>query len=47
MIVPGTAAADTVLRVLARSLADTLTQRAELARQVEQALDAHPPSDRS
>ncbi len=42
VVVPGTAAADTVLRALARFLADILAQRAELARHVEQALDAHP-----
>ncbi len=40
--VPGTAAADTVLPKLAASLATALDQRAEIATQVEQVLDAHP-----
>jgi len=40
--VPGTAAAETVLPKLATSLQDTLDQRAALAAQVEQVLDAHP-----
>lgn len=40
--VPGTAAADTVLPKLAASLAAVLDQRAEIATQVEQVLDAHP-----
>jgi hypothetical protein len=40
--VPGTTAAETVLPQLAASLRDTLDQRAQLAAQVEQVLDAHP-----
>jgi len=40
--VPGTAAAETVLPKLATTLATVLDQRAEIAAQVEQALDAHP-----
>lgn len=40
--VPGTTAAETVLPQLAASLRDTLDQRAKLAAQVEQVLDAHP-----
>ena len=40
--VPGTAAADRVLPNLARSLADTLDQRRQIAAEVEQVLDAHP-----
>jgi len=40
--VPGTAAAETVLPKLAASLRDTLDQRAAIATQVEQVLDAHP-----
>ncbi len=39
---PGTAAAETVLPKLASSLRDTLDQRAAIAAQVEQVLDAHP-----
>ena len=42
VVVPGTAAADTILPKLARSLADTLDQRRQIAAQVEQVLDAHP-----
>ncbi len=42
VVVPGTAAAEQVLPRLARSLADTLDQRAQIAAQVEQVLDAHP-----
>lgn len=41
VVVPGTAAADTVLRALAKSW-PTTPPSAELARQVETALDAHP-----
>jgi transposase len=44
VVVPGTAAADTILPKLARSLADTLDQRRQIAAQVEQVLDAHPLS---
>jgi transposase len=40
--VPGAAAAETVVPRLAQSLRILLDQRAELARQVEQVLDAHP-----
>jgi transposase len=40
--VPGTAAADRVLPNLARSLADTLDQRRQIAAEVEQVLDVHP-----
>lgn len=40
--VPGTAAAETVLPKLATTLATVLDQRAEIATQVEQVLDAHP-----
>lgn len=40
--VPGTIAAETVLPRLALSLRDTLDQRAAIAAQVEQVLDAHP-----
>jgi len=40
--VPGTAAAETVLPKLATTLATLLDQRAEIATQVEQVLDAHP-----
>ncbi|MFT3887358.1 MAG: IS110 family transposase [Arachnia sp.] len=40
--VPGTAAAETVLPKLATTLATVLDQRAEIAAQVEQVLDAHP-----
>ena len=39
--VPGTAAAETVLPELATTLATVLDQRAEIAAQVEQVLDAH------
>jgi transposase len=42
VVVPGTAAADTILPKLARSLVDTLDQRRQIAAQVEQVLDAHP-----
>lgn len=42
VVVPGTAAADTVLPRLAASLADTLDQRRQIAGQVEEVLDAHP-----
>lgn len=42
--VPGTAAAETVLPKLAATLASILEQRAEIATQVEQVLDAHPLS---
>jgi hypothetical protein len=40
--VPGTAAAETVLPSLARSLAETLDQRKAIAAQVEEVLDADP-----
>ncbi len=43
--VPGTAAAETVLPKLATTLASILEQRAEIATQVEQVLDAHPLSE--
>jgi transposase len=42
VVVPGTAAAEAVLPRLAESLARTLDQRTQIARQVEQVLDAHP-----
>ena len=42
LTVPGTAAAETVLPKLATTLATVLDQRAEIATQVEQVLDAHP-----
>jgi len=42
VVVPGTKAADQVLPKLAASLTDTLDQRAEIAAQVEEVLDAHP-----
>ena len=42
VVVPGTAAADTILPKLAASLTDTLDQRRDIATQVEQVLDAHP-----
>jgi len=42
VVVPGTAAAETVLPKLASSLRATLDQRAAIAAQVEQVLDAHP-----
>jgi transposase len=42
VVVPGTAAAETVLPKLAASLHDTLDQRAAIAAEVEQVLDAHP-----
>jgi transposase len=45
VVVPGTAAADTVLPRLAASLRDTLDQRSATAAQVEQVLDAHPLAD--
>ena len=40
--VPGTGAAETVLPRLARSLAEVLDQRREIAAEVEKVLDAHP-----
>ncbi len=40
--VPGTAAAETVLPKLVTTLAAVLDQRAEIAAEVEQVLDAHP-----
>jgi transposase len=42
VVVPGTAAAQTVLPRLARSLASVHDQRKEVAAQVEEILDAHP-----
>jgi transposase len=42
VIVPGTAAAQTVLPRLARSLASVHDQRGQVAAQVEEILDAHP-----
>lgn len=42
VVVPGTAAADTILPKLAASLTDTLDQRRDIATHVEQVLDAHP-----
>jgi transposase len=42
VVVPGTAAAETVLPRLADSLRDVLTRRADLATEVEKILDAHP-----
>jgi transposase len=42
VVVPGTAAAETVLPRLADALRDVLHRRAELAAQVEEILDAHP-----
>jgi transposase len=42
VVVPGTTAAETVVPRLAASLRDTLDQRAVIAAQVEQVLDAHP-----
>jgi len=42
VVVPGSAAAETVLAKLAASLRDTLDQRVVIAAQVEQVLDAHP-----
>jgi len=42
VVVPGTSAAETVVPRLAASLRDTLDQRAVIAAQVEQVLDAHP-----
>ncbi len=39
---PGTGAAETVLPRLARSLADVLDQRRQIAVEVEKVLDAHP-----
>jgi hypothetical protein len=41
VVVPGTAAAETVLPRLADSLRDVLTRRADLATEVEKILDAH------
>ena len=40
--VPGTGAAETVLPRLARSLAEVLDQRRQIAAEVEKVLDAHP-----
>ena len=40
--VPGTGAAETVLPRLARSLAEVLDQRRQIATEVEKVLDAHP-----
>ena len=42
VIVPGTAAAEKVLPRLARSLAEVLDQRRQIATEVEEVLDAHP-----
>ena len=42
VVVPGTAAAETVLPRLADALRDVLNRRTELAAQVEEILDAHP-----
>jgi transposase len=42
VVVPGAAAADTILPRLGRSLADARDQRRQIAAQVEQDLDAHP-----
>jgi hypothetical protein len=42
VVVPGTAAAETVLPRLADGLRDVLTRRTEVAAQVEEILDAHP-----
>ncbi len=42
VVVPGTTAAETVLPQLAASLRETPDQRATIAAQVEQVLDAHP-----
>ena len=42
VVVPGTAAADLVVTSLARSLSDTLAQRAAITTRVETALAAHP-----
>lgn len=42
VVVPGTKAVDEVLPKLAASLIDTLDQRAAIAKQVEEVLDAHP-----
>lgn len=42
VVVPGTTAAELVLPKLARQLSDLLAQRSEVARQVEEMLDAHP-----
>lgn len=42
VVVPGTAAAQTVLPRLARSLASVHDQRGQVAAQVEEILDAHP-----
>lgn len=42
VVVPGSTAAETVLPQLAASLRETLDQRATIAAQVEQVLDAHP-----
>lgn len=44
VIVPGTKAAELVLPQLARQLESLLAQRADAAKQVEEALDAHPLS---
>ena len=43
VVVPGTKAVDEVLPKLAASLTDTLDQRAAIAAQVEEVLDAHLP----
>jgi len=43
VVVPGMKAADQVLPKLAASLTDTLDQRAQIAAQVEEVLDAHLP----
>lgn len=45
VVVPGTAAADTVLPRLAATLTDVLAQRDALEAQMEQALDLHPLAD--
>jgi transposase len=42
VVVPGTAAAETILPRLADTLREVLRQRAEVADQVERMLDAHP-----
>src|SRR5262249_58945851 len=42
VVVPGTAAAETILPRLADSLREVLRQRAQVADQVERMLDAHP-----
>lgn len=45
VLVPGTAAAETVLPKLVGSLRDTIDQRTAIAAQVEQVLNAHPLAD--